>query len=198
MNIASCFFILLLSFNFLRKLKNDPCLKIILTSIAFLVCILYRFSKPQSRLKSCFTCQFFTHDTIEIANEVNTSDFQSELSIFVVSKFRFINDNSFYPLLLLFLDDISLNSGPLSNPQLFKQEEWQNFSNRGHLIHLSINSLLPKIEELGDIAKRTKAAVINLSKSKLDGTALDREIYIESYEILLFDRNRQRRCCFLH
>ena len=60
-NILSFFFIVLISFNLLRKQKNDPRLKIILTSTAFLVCILYRFSKPHNRLKSCFTCQFFTH-----------------------------------------------------------------------------------------------------------------------------------------
>ena len=89
MNILSFFVIFLLSFNFLRKQKNDPRLKVILTSTAFLVCILYRFSKSHNRLKSCFTCQFFTHDTIEITNEVNTSHFQSELSIFAISKFRF-------------------------------------------------------------------------------------------------------------
>ena len=136
MNILSFFFIFLLSFNLLRKRKNDPRLKIILTSIAFLVCILYRFSKPHNKLKSCFTFQFFTHDTIEITNEVNTSHSQSELSIFAISKFRFKNDNSFCPLLLLLSGDISLNPGPFSNPQLFKQEEWQAFSNIGlHLIY---------------------------------------------------------------
>ena len=64
-NILSFFFIFLLSFNFLRKQKNDPRPKINLTSIAFLMCILYRFSKLQKRLKSCFTCHFFTHDTIK-------------------------------------------------------------------------------------------------------------------------------------
>ena len=83
-NILSFFFIVLISFNLLRKQKNDPRLKIILTSTAFLVCILYRSSKPHNRLKSCFTCQFFTHDTIEITNEVNTSHSQSELSIFAI------------------------------------------------------------------------------------------------------------------
>ena len=124
MNILSFFFIFLLSFNLLRKRKNDPRLKIILTSIAFLVCILYRFSKPHNKLKSCFTFQFFTHDTIEITNEVNTSHSQSELSIFAISKFRFKNDNSFCPLLLLLSGDINLNPGPFSNPQLFKEEEW--------------------------------------------------------------------------
>ena len=109
MNTLSFFFIFLLSFNFLRKQKNDPRLKISLTSITFLVCILYRFSKPQNKLKSCFTCQFFTHDTIEITNEVNTSYFQSELSFFAISKFRFKNDNLLYPLLLLLFGDISQN-----------------------------------------------------------------------------------------
>ena len=154
--------------------------------------ILYRFSKPQNRLKSFFNCRFFTHDTIEITNEVNTSYFQSELSFFPISKLRFKNDNSFYLLLLLLSGDISLDPGPFSNSQLFKQEEWQHFSNRGlHLIHLNINSLLPKIDELRYIAKKTKAAVIGILESKLDNTVLDSEIYIENYEIIYFDRKRQ-------
>ena len=190
MNILSFFFIFLLSFNLLRKRKNDPRLKIILTSIAFLVCILYRFSKPHNKLKSCFTFQFFTRNTIEIKNEVNTSQSQNELSIFATSKFRFKNDNSFCPLLFLLSGDISLNPGPFSNPRLFK-EEWRAFSNRApHLIHLNINSLMSKIDEMRDIAKRTKAAVIGISESKLDSTVLDAEIYIENYEIFRFDRNR--------
>ena len=92
---------------------------------------------------------------------------------------------------MLLSGDISLNPGPFSNPQLLKEEEWRAFSNRGlHLIHLNINSLLPKIDELRDIAKRTKAAVIGISESKLDSTVLDPEIYIDNYEILRFDRNR--------
>ena len=33
-------------------------------------------------LKSCFTSQIFTHDVIEIIDEVNTSYLESELSIF--------------------------------------------------------------------------------------------------------------------
>ena len=95
------------------------------------------------------------------------------------------------PFITTTLGDISLNPGPLNNPQLFKQEEWQAFSNRGlHLIHLNINSLLPKIDELRDIAKRIKATVIGISESKLDSTFLGPEIYIENYEILRFDRNR--------
>ena len=39
--------------------------------------------------------------------------------------------------------------------------------------------MLPKIDELGDIAKRTKAAMIGILESKLDSNVLDPEIYIE-------------------
>ena len=95
-------------------------------------------------------------------------------------------------MLLLLLGDTSLISGPFSNPQLFKEEEWQAFSNRGlHFIHLNINSLLPKIDELRDIAKRTKDNAIGISESKLDGTVLDPEIYTDNYEIPHFNRNQQ-------
>ena len=94
-------------------------------------------------------------------------------------------------MLLLLSGDISLNPGPFINPQLFKEEELRAFNNRGlHLIHLNINSLLPKIDELRDTAKRTKAAVIGISESKLDSTVLDPDIYIDDYEMLRFDRNR--------
>ena len=85
------------------------------------------------------------------------------MRIFAISKFKFKNDNSFCPLLLQLLGDISLNPSSLSNPQLFKQEEWQAFSNRElHLINLNINSLLPEIDEFRDVAERTKAAVIGI------------------------------------
>ena len=53
--------------------------------------------------------------------------------------------------MLLFLGDIILNPGSFSNPQLFKQKEWQDFNNRGlHLIHLNIDSLQPETDELRD------------------------------------------------
>ena len=53
------------------------------------------------------------------------------------------------------MGDISLSLGPFSNPQLFKQGDWQTSSNGGlHLLHLKINSLLLKFDKLIDIAKR--------------------------------------------
>ena len=66
------------------------------------------------------------------------------------------------------------------------------FKNRGlHFIHLNINSLLPKIEELHFIAKSTNAAVVDICESKLNASVLEQEISIDDYKILRCDRNKQ-------
>ena len=47
--------------------------------------------------------------------------------------------------------------------------EWTVLKSKGlHLIHLNINSLLPKIDELRYIANSSNVPVIGISKSKLD------------------------------
>ena len=59
-----------------------------------------------------------------------------------------------------------------------------------HLIHLNINSLLSKIEELRFIAKSTNAVVIGICESKIVAPVLEQEISIDNYKILRCDRNR--------
>ena len=95
-------------------------------------------------------------------------------------------------MLLLLSGDISLNPGPFYQDTMQCSNEWNVFKKRGlHFIHLNINSLLSKIEELLYIAKSTNAAIIGISESKLDASVLDSEISIYNYKILLSDRNRQ-------
>ena len=51
------------------------------------------------------------------------------------------------------------------------------FQQRGlHFIHLNINSILPKIDELRMIAFKTNATVIGITESKIDESVLDGEI----------------------
>ena len=65
------------------------------------------------------------------------------------------------------------------------------FRKRGlHFIHLNINSLLLKIDELRSIAKTTRAAIIGISESKLDKTVFNSEVAIEGYDLIRKDRNR--------
>ena len=86
---------------------------------------------------------------------------------------------------------ISLNPGPPHNNQLQPQSEWSVFNSRGlHFILLNVNSLLPKIDELRNIAKLSNAAVIGISESKLDDFILSSEIHIDSYNTLRCDRSR--------
>ena len=59
-----------------------------------------------------------------------------------------------------------------------------------HFLHLHINSLLPKIDELRHIARLTNAAVIGISESKLDDSVSTSEIQIDDYDLLRCDRNR--------
>ena len=72
-----------------------------------------------------------------------------------------------------------------------EDDKWLPFKKRGlHFIHLNINSLLSKIDELREIAKVSRAAVIGITESKLDNSVLDGEINIEGYNIIRSDRNR--------
>ena len=59
-----------------------------------------------------------------------------------------------------------------------------------HFLHININSLLPKTDELKCIANKTKAAIIGIMESKLDHTVPDLEVNLPGYDILQCDRNR--------
>ena len=80
-----------------------------------------------------------------------------------------MNSKSFLRILPTFSGDISLNPGPVYNNQSLYSNEWNVYRSKGiHLIHLNIKSLLPKIDEIRQIAERTKAAVTGMTESKLD------------------------------
>ena len=71
------------------------------------------------------------------------------------------------------------------------EDKWEIFNKPGlHMIHLNINSVLSKIDELRVTAKKLKAAVIGVTESKLDATVLDGEVNIDGYEVIRSDRNR--------
>ena len=59
-----------------------------------------------------------------------------------------------------------------------------------HFLHININSLLSKKDEIRCIANKTKAAIIGITESKLDHTVPDSEVNFPGYDILRCDRNR--------
>ena len=141
----------------------------------------FNHSEVYGGMKTCSELHFFTNESIITCDNVETSCLNSDLVFFSISKLQYRNSNSYFNLLLLLSGDISLNPGPPHNNQLQPQSEWSVFNSRGlHFIHLNINSLLPKIDELRNIAKLSNAAVIGIGESKLDDSVLSSEIHIDN------------------
>ena len=92
----------------------------------------------------------------------------------------------FLQVLLLLSGDIHPNPGP----QL--DNLWTPFEKSGlHFVHININSLLPKIDEIRSIAYNTNAAIIGITESKLDESVTNSEIDIDNYVLIRNDRNRK-------
>ena len=93
-----------------------------------------------------------------------------------------------------FADDITVPSETQSNSDLdtsSSTDNWKVFNKQSlHLIHLNINSILSKINELHVIAKKSRASVKGITESRLDKTVLDEEINVDGYELARSDWNR--------
>ena len=118
---------------------------------------------------------FFSIELIKISNELSNRTQYLYLQLDSLSKIR------------------CFNPGPnRTNNQL--TENLKVFRNRGlHFIHLNINSLLSKTDELREIVKASNTKVVGITELKLDNSINDCEICIEGYNIIKHDRNRKGR-----
>ena len=60
-----------------------------------------------------------------------------------------------------------------------------------HFIHININSLLPKIDEVHYITNITNASIIGISETKLDETFLSSESEVDGYNLVRLDQSRR-------
>ena len=124
-----------------------------------------------------------TFDYIDACENIQSLETQLKINHFSISKLKYKNLNSFSQLLLLLSGDLNLNPGLVHQDTLQCLNEGNTFKSRGfHFIHLNINSLSSKIEELCFIVKSTKAAVIGICESKLDASVLEQEISIDNFK----------------
>ena len=108
-----------------------------------------------------------------------------------ITYLKYKDYNNFYQFLLLLSGDVTLNPGPVQISPAINVNIWEPLNKKGlHFLHININHLLPKIDELKCNANKTKTAVIGITESKLDHTVLDLEINLPEYNILRYDRNR--------
>ena len=94
-------------------------------------------------------------------------------------------------MLLLLSGSITLNPSP--TPTSVSLSFWKPFQKKGlHFLHLNINSLLPKLDQLKTITGNTKTTIIGITESKLDNSISNSEVEIPGYCIHQCDRNRIR------
>lgn len=87
-----------------------------------------------------------------------------------------------------------------SNNLVFTKEQISVFASKGlHCFHLNIRSLLPKITEVRELARKIKASILCFSETWLDSYITDSKVEIENFVIVRKDRNRQggRVCIFV-
>ena len=59
-----------------------------------------------------------------------------------------------------------------------------------HCIHINLNSVLPKIDEVRYIANITNASIIGISETKLDETIWSSELEVDGYDLVRLNRSR--------
>ena len=151
----------------------------------------YRSANFNRSLKTCPKNEFFIIETIRFTNKINELFLETNFKLFSLNKMRNKNKHLYLKMLLILSGDSNLSPGPVTIHQI-KDRKFEVFTrNVLHFIHLNINSLVPKIDELRYIAKNSSSAVIGISKSKLDNTVYDPEVAIDGYNIVRNDRNRK-------
>ena len=164
--------------------------------------------------------EFLTYSTFCTLEQIEKNILRKRLSQDALSKVHLNKYGSYFKFILLLPGDINLNPGPtapkrndmlweflpfhncsfsteqlnyqLDSLSVVSSDAWNIFQKRGmHFIHLNINSILPKIDEIRYIAKLTNATVIGLRETKLDNTVLRSELEIEGYDLVRSDRTRR-------
>ena len=139
-------------------------------------------SKLNRPLENCTQKEFFTIETIKELNNTSMLFLKSNYYMLVISKIKPKNHFLFFRIQLLLSGDVHPNPGP-QVPQFAKT--WAPFKKSGlHFIHININSLLTKIDEIRSIALNTNAAVIGITESKLDESVMNSEINIDNYILI--------------
>ena len=108
-------------------------------------------------------------------------------NLLTLREMNYKDHTKFFRLILQLSGNINLNPGPTQI-----SETWSVFKKRRlHFVHLNINSLPSKIEEVRHITKNTNSTIIGLSKTKLDKTIFDSEVSIPNYSLIRKDLNRK-------
>ena len=123
------------------------------------------YANSITSLQKCSTNEFFNLGTISSCHYSQHTILHRNLVCLAITNLKCRNYNSFYKFLLLLSGDVSLNPGPVQISPPVNINFWEPFNKKDlHFLHININSLLPKIDELKCIANKTKATAIGITE----------------------------------
>ena len=138
------------------KSGRDCRLKSIFMCIVFLCSFFYspfKYKIIYNDIKLCHQIEVFPPEYLSANNKLHKAFLNPQCTVLTISKLKQVNNKSFYRLPVILSGDISLNSGPVCKHQILNTTEWDIFKTKDlHLMHLNINSVLPKIGELRRMA----------------------------------------------
>ena len=161
-------------------------------TIAFHLLKVVCHSKPSFNtiLRNSPTKGFFTTKVLCITYKINEFFADRYFKLFTISKMKNKYNRLYLRMVLILSGDIELNPGPVDRNQN-KKEDFEVLNNKGlHFMHLNINGLLNKIDELRYITRSSNATVIGITETKLGNTVYDSEVTVDGYNIVPNDRNR--------
>ena len=130
---------------------------------------------------------FFTTEYIRACDALVNIRFNYQLKIFTIPNLKRLNNKSFYRILLLLSDDISLNPGPKNNLHPLNLNVWNVFISKGPQLLLKYQQ--PSSANWWSAIYRQQLLWCS-SKSKLDESPLQWKIQINKYNLLHRGRNR--------
>ena len=94
-----------------------------------------------------------------------------------VTNLKCQNYTNFYKLFLLLSRNVSLNPEVIQRSSDINSTKWEPLNKKGlHFLHININSLLSKTDEIRSVTNKTKATIIGITESKLDHAVPDSEV----------------------
>ena len=144
---------------------------------------------PSNTLKECSQKYFFSIDVLYKIDQLQRNILSNQSKLYTLRHLKSGPHSLFFVYMILLSADVNLNPGPTQFKSV--SNVWDPFKSRGmHLLHLNVNSLINKIDEIRYIAKASNASFIGLIETKLDDTIYDSEISIDDYTVIRNDRNR--------
>ena len=162
---------------------------------------------------------FFSINILDMQDSTWNSFLRCQLSYFGLANILLHRYDSFFRFILLLSGNVNVNPGPttvtnnsiplntlpfhnhgeptmpsecnsLGRYKAHDNSKWKIFKKKGlHILHLNINSLLPKVDKIRFIVKQSNAPITGISESELGSSISNSELDTDEYDLIRLGRS---------